>query len=64
MDAYRLSGEEGDTIGFSEYMNDPENLVLVEWPENLPEKAQFPKEAPILEFETTGETTRSITYAS
>lgn len=63
MDAYRLSGEEGDTIGFGQYMDDPENLVLVEWPENLPKEARFPKGAPILEFETVDENIRSISHA-
>lgn len=64
MDAYRLSGEEKDTIGFSEYMNDPESLILVEWPENLPEKANFPEGAAILEFETVDEDTRKISIAN
>jgi tRNA threonylcarbamoyladenosine biosynthesis protein TsaE len=60
MDAYRLSEEVVDTIGFSEYMSDPHTLVLVEWPENLPKEAEFPKGAPILEFETVDEETRKI----
>lgn len=62
MDAYRLSGEEEDTIGFSEYMQDPQNLILVEWPENLPQGAGFPEDAPILEFKTVDENTRRIYY--
>lgn len=61
MDAYRLRGEMGDTIGFSEYTHDPESLVLVEWPENLPSAARFPMDAPTIMFETIDERTRRIT---
>lgn len=61
IDAYRLSDDAKDTIGFSEYLADPHNLVLVEWPENLPQAAGFPAGAPILKFETVDETTRRIT---
>lgn len=61
MDAYRLAGEEGDTIGFNALLNDPENLMFVEWPEHLPKGIDFPEDAPVLEFETVDETTRKIT---
>jgi len=61
MDAYRLEGEESDTIGFGSYLDDPNSLVLIEWPENLPEEAKFPEGAPILEFETIDENTRKVT---
>lgn len=60
IDAYRLSDDAKDTIGFSEYLRDPHNLVLVEWPENLPSHAGFPADTPILRFETVDETTRRI----
>lgn len=60
IDAYRLEGEEGDTIGFREYLSDPENLILVEWPENLPKGTDFPASAATLEFETVDENTRRV----
>lgn len=60
IDAYRLSDDAKDTIGFVEYLGDPHNLVLVEWPENLPKEAGFPADAPVLKFETVDETTRFI----
>jgi len=36
MDAYRLQGgKEIETVGFSKFTSDPENLVLIEWPERM-----------------------------
>ncbi|MEK7063645.1 MAG: tRNA (adenosine(37)-N6)-threonylcarbamoyltransferase complex ATPase subunit type 1 TsaE [Patescibacteria group bacterium] len=61
IDGYRLQSGEAHTIGFTEFLKDPKNLMLVEWPERL--GADFPPEAPILDFVVTGEDTRSITYA-
>ena len=61
VDAYRLSPKEKDTIGFADYLNNPRNLILVEWPENLPRGAGFPADVPILKFETMNETIRKIT---
>lgn len=60
MDAYRLEGEEKDTIGFSEYFKDPHTLLLVEWPEKLPSSIIFPADAPILKFSVVDEKTRRI----
>jgi tRNA threonylcarbamoyladenosine biosynthesis protein TsaE len=60
IDAYRLSRDEPDTIGFQEYLNDPSTLILVEWPENMPYAAHFPEEAPVMRFETVDEKTRRI----
>ena len=58
VDAYRLSPGEKDTIGWSEYGADPENLILLEWPERLPGGA--PRDARGLEFKVVDETTRDI----
>lgn len=57
MDAYRLTPEEADTVGFSNNLKDPHALVLVEWPEHL---GAFPKDAPVITFETVDETTRRV----
>lgn len=62
IDAYRLKPEEFHTIGWREFMKDPKNLVLVEWPENLGDT--FPKEAPLLTFVVEDETSRLISYAN
>lgn len=61
MDAYRLAGDAGDTIGFHAYLSDPHNLILVEWPEHLPQGADMPPGTPTLHFETVDEHTRRIT---
>lgn len=58
VDAYRLSPESKDTIGWKEYAADPENLVLVEWPERLP--GGLPELDTMLSFSVKGETMREI----
>jgi tRNA threonylcarbamoyladenosine biosynthesis protein TsaE len=58
IDAYRLSPESRDTIGWTAYAAEPKNLVLAEWPEHLPGGA--PKDMRLLSFTVTGETTRDI----
>lgn len=38
IDAYRLeSGKEMETIGFEKLVADPDNLIFIEWPENIKE---------------------------
>jgi len=38
IDAYRLSGaHELETLGWKELLADPKNLILLEWPEKVPE---------------------------
>jgi tRNA threonylcarbamoyladenosine biosynthesis protein TsaE len=36
VDAYRLERTDSDTIGWAAYAADPENLILIEWPERVP----------------------------
>lgn len=61
IDAYRLHPGEAHTIGWDEYLADPKNLVLVEWPEKMEDA--FPKNAEQLHFSVVDEETRAITYA-
>lgn len=43
IDAYRLSsGAELAALGFSELMNDPRNLILLEWPEKVADALPAP----------------------
>jgi len=59
IDAYRLDGEDDlVTIGWNELATDPNNLVLVEWPEQV--GLGVPERALWLEFETVNDTTRKI----
>lgn len=62
IDAYRLEPGEVPTIGWQDFIKDPKNLVLVEWPENLGDA--FPKDAPLLTFVVADETSRLISYGS
>jgi len=62
VDAYRLSGEEKDTFGFAGYLANPHNLILVEWPENLPQEVRLPEGTANLAFEVRAEQVRDITY--
>ncbi len=58
VDAYRLSPKEKDTVGWEEYAENPESLILVEWPERLP--GGTPHLGTLLTFAVTGEDTREI----
>jgi len=60
IDAYRLAPSDLDTFGWGDAAADPKNLVLVEWPENLPGSATdaFPR----MYFKVRGEGVRDITY--
>ncbi|KKW24785.1 MAG: hypothetical protein UY70_C0024G0005 [Candidatus Kaiserbacteria bacterium GW2011_GWB1_52_6] len=54
IDAYRLKGvEELAALGWDELIQDPGNLVLVEWPENI--ESAIPKDATRLHFEIVGD---------
>ncbi|MCI5108581.1 MAG: tRNA (adenosine(37)-N6)-threonylcarbamoyltransferase complex ATPase subunit type 1 TsaE [Candidatus Pacebacteria bacterium] len=60
IDAYRLeSGEDLKKIGFLETLKDPENLIFIEWPENVMDI--LPKEIQELHFQFDGED-RKISY--
>ncbi|XKT74619.1 MAG: tRNA (adenosine(37)-N6)-threonylcarbamoyltransferase complex ATPase subunit type 1 TsaE [Patescibacteria group bacterium UBA2163] len=63
IDAYRLSSEESDTIGFVDHYRSPHTLMLIEWPDNLPDTLTVKQEMPILNFRTIDSTTRDISYA-
>jgi tRNA threonylcarbamoyladenosine biosynthesis protein TsaE len=59
IDAYRLEGEdELMTIGWNAIATDPNNLIVIEWPEQVglgvPERAHW------IEFEAVNDTTRKI----
>lgn len=58
VDAYRLQSGEAGTIGWEEYVSNPENLVLVEWPERI--FGGVPEGARHFAFAVTGEEVRSI----
>ena len=58
IDAYRLDSEESDTIGWKEFLNDPKNLVLVEWADRAP--GGIPVGTDTLNFTVVGEGVRSI----
>lgn len=61
IDAYRLQPGEAHTIGWHEYLADPSNLVLVEWPERMPD--DFPDDAPVLKFTVIDDASRNVEYA-
>lgn len=61
IDAYRLSSHvDLHTIGFEEVMEDPKNLVLLEWPEKV--SPGLPTAAASLSFEVRPEGGRTISY--
>ena len=59
IDAYRLeSSNELLALGFEEKLADPGNLILLEWPEKVPEA--LPHDMITILFEVVDENTRSI----
>jgi tRNA threonylcarbamoyladenosine biosynthesis protein TsaE len=61
IDAYRLkNGMELGALGFDELMTDPENLVLLEWPEMVEDALSEPSVRITLKLNEDG--SRSITY--
>ena len=61
IDAYRLkSGEELMKLNFAEMLADPDNLILIEWPENV--SSALPKEIHKLYFKFIDENSREIDF--
>lgn len=60
IDAYRLeNGTELLSLGFKEVLEDPRNLVFIEWPERVAEV--LPRTAKTIRFRAIKETTRVLT---
>ncbi|MEX0934031.1 MAG: tRNA (adenosine(37)-N6)-threonylcarbamoyltransferase complex ATPase subunit type 1 TsaE [Candidatus Paceibacterota bacterium] len=61
IDAYRLeSGEELKTLGWETLINDPHNLIFIEWADRVSEI--LPHGITEITFSYTDETTRTITF--
>jgi len=59
VDCYRLSGEEdAEAIGLSEYFQQKDSIILLEWPENI--KDALPKKAKRIYFKYIDKNTREI----
>ncbi len=60
IDAYRLSsGNELTPLGFSKLMEDPKNLIVLEWPEQV--KDTLPVSDRALHIELAADGTRAVT---
>ena len=63
IDAYRIEKEsELIHLGWEEIMKGGENLVFIEWPENVP--GLIPHDAKRISFQHVDENTREINYES
>lgn len=63
IDAYRLEeGRELAALDFEKIVSDKNNLVLIEWPENV--KEILPDSTRFVEFESVGENERRIVQRS
>jgi len=61
IDAYRLnSGEEMKNLGWEKISNDPQNIILIEWPEKITDI--LPKNMKKIEFKFVDENTREVEY--
>lgn len=60
IDAYRLeTADELEKLDWGEYLNNPENLICIEWPEHVAEA--LPEDMISISFEVTGDGERRIT---
>ncbi|MDA8611501.1 tRNA (adenosine(37)-N6)-threonylcarbamoyltransferase complex ATPase subunit type 1 TsaE [Candidatus Pacebacteria bacterium] len=63
IDAYRLeSGKELEVLDFKEMLNNPSNLIFIEWPEKVSEI--LPSDMMTIKFEVVDEETREIKLVS
>ena len=61
-DLYRLETEEElDEIGFYEYTEEPEGIVVIEWPDKFPES--MPEDYIKVSIERTSEKGRSLVFS-
>lgn len=60
IDAYRLVGNDLRGIDWDGYAENPENLIIVEWPENL--GAEISQNIPTIRLGVVSESTRSVTH--
>ena len=62
-DLYRLESEEElEEIGFYEYLEEPEGIVVIEWPDKFPES--MPDDYVEVSIERLSETGRRLTFSS
>lgn len=60
IDAYRLKGaEDMQALDWKEMINDPKNIIMIEWPENI--KGAMPKNTIWIKFEHENRDSRKIT---
>jgi tRNA threonylcarbamoyladenosine biosynthesis protein TsaE len=61
IDAYRFEKpEELEVLNLEKFVNDPQNLILIEWPEKVVQA--LPKGIKIIRFEVVGESERKISF--
>ncbi len=61
IDAYRIEGESADPLGFKEIFSNKDNLVFIEWPENLREF--LPEKMLKIKLKTIDENTREFSLS-
>ena len=59
IDAYRIETKDIEHLGFEEWCSDPKGLVILEWPERVPEV--LPEKRIDINLEQEGEDERKIT---
>lgn len=62
IDAYRFdSPDELDGLNFNDFLKDPKNLIIIEWPEKV--EGKLPIETIYIDFKFISEAVREINYA-
>lgn len=60
VDAYRIGVDDLETIGWDEIVNNSQNIVIIEWPENI--EPAIPTKAVRIHFQWLSENERKISY--
>ena len=61
VDCYRVrNGEDAETVGLNEYLNQTDSIIIIEWPEKI--KSILPKRTVNIYLENLGLKTRKITF--
>lgn len=60
LDAYRISEDDLDNLGWEELISEEKNIIIIEWPERI--KSKIPQKAKWINFSWLDENKRQIKF--
>ena len=60
VDAYRISEDDLDNLGWEELISEPKNIIIIEWPERI--KKKIPSGAKWIKFEWIDQNKRKVIF--